>query len=181
LVSNELYYRFVSESPYWRTAEYDADSSYLKHWRNDGPQNAERWSPVTNISFRAAKAFAGWLSKLTSRHMRLPKLEEWQLAARAGRDHWFEDEVAAGRVNYFDTSRRMSTVESFGSNPYGIRDLIGQAFDMCSLDDALLRPAIVGGCSHNTLKQLRDALQGEEINSDKTCLPDVSFRCVRSA
>jgi formylglycine-generating enzyme required for sulfatase activity len=108
-------------------------------------------------------------------------LEEWQTAASAGRSGWFEEEIAEQRVNYFDTARRPHAVDDFKPNPYGIRDLIGHAFDMCFKGDDSSRPAIVGGCYHNTKEQLRESLRAAECESDETCPPDSSFRCVRGA
>lgn len=180
LVSNGLYYSFVCANSDWRKAQGNADNNYLKHWTEGAPRTEDLRLPVTNISFCAAKAFAEWLSDLSFTKVRLPKLEEWQIAASAGGSNWFEEAIATRRVNYFGTARHIHAVDAFEPNPYGIRDLIGQAFDMCFLDDHSSRPAIVGGCFHNTEEQLWSSLRGEEIKSDKICPPDSSFRCVRS-
>jgi formylglycine-generating enzyme required for sulfatase activity len=181
LVSNELYFCFLRENSDWLKAEGNADSNYLKHWTKGEPRAEDLRLPVTNISFRAAKAFAEWLSELSYQKIRLPKLGEWQIAASAGQSRWFEEAIAAGRVNYFGTANHLHAVDAFKPNPYGIRDLIGQAFDMTFLDDDSFRPAVVGGCYHNTEEQLRASLHGEELKSDKICPPDSSFRCVLSA
>lgn len=179
MVSNELYYHFVCANPEWCRGHSEADGNYLKHWVAGQPRAEDMRLPVTNVSFRAARAFAEWLSKLSSHKVRVPKLEEWQLASRAGQTKWFEEAIAAKRVNYFGTARHLHAVDAFGPNPYGIRDLIGQAFDMCFKGDDSSRPTIVGGCYHSTKAQLQASSRGEEVESDKVCPPDSSFRCVR--
>ena len=52
---------------------------------------------------------------------------------RAGRADpgWIEDELGNERVNYRGTSARLSGYAEFGSNPYGICDLLGNAYDLC--------------------------------------------------
>jgi formylglycine-generating enzyme required for sulfatase activity len=178
LVSNGLYYCFINSAGV--SAPKVVDPSYLKHWIENRPRDKHWHLPVTNITFRAAIAFAEWLGQLTASEVRLPKLKEWQRAASAGRSNWFKEEIDAGRVNYFKTAGHLHSVDAFHPNPYGIRDLIGEVFDLCSSDDDLSKPVIVGGCHHHTEEQLRASLKGEEVRSDK-CLPHTGFRCVRSA
>jgi formylglycine-generating enzyme required for sulfatase activity len=180
LVSNELYYYFVCEKSDWLKAQGNADRNYLKHWVKGEPRSEDMRLPITNISLRAARAFAEWLSEVSFQKVHLPKLEEWQIAASAGQAQWFEEAIAAGRVNYSETACHLHAVDAFKPNPYGIRDLIGQAFDMTFPDDNSSKPSIVGGCYHNTEKQLRASLHGDVLSSDKTCRSDTSFRCVRS-
>jgi hypothetical protein len=184
LVSNDLYYHFVCANRYWHPIEGeckvrgDVDDSYLAHWSSGQPSDEERNLPVTNISFRAAEAFANWLSKLTDHKIRLPKFEEWQIAASARRANWIDEEVQAGRVNYFGTSGAMRAIDAFDPNPFGIRDLLGNAYDMCiSLDDPQAQLLLlVGGCYHSARPQLQEE---NIVDSTKTCLSDASFRCVR--
>lgn len=177
LVSNGLYYHFINSVGV--AAPNVVDPSYLKHWIDDKPRHDYWHLPVTNITFRAATAFAEWLSRFTSSKVRLPRLEEWKIAASAGRSNWFKEEIDAGRVNYHETAGHLHSVDAFNPNPYGIRDLIGQVFDLCVGDDDLSKPVIVGGCHYQTEDQLAASLKGEEVRPDK-CLRDAGFRCVRS-
>jgi hypothetical protein len=180
LVSNNLYYHFVCANKYWHPAEGkckaqgDVDDSYLKHWGNSEPSDKRRNLPVTNISFRAAGAFAVWLSKLAGHTIRLPRFEEWQMAVSAGRANWLEEEILAGRVNYCLTSSALRAVHAYDENPFGIRDLLGNAHEICT---SLNRPRLlVGGCYHSTEYKLQEQIS---VDLEEECLPDASFRCVR--
>ncbi|MDF3079139.1 MAG: hypothetical protein K0S09_3028 [Sphingobacteriaceae bacterium] len=83
-VTNAEFLEFVKSNPRWArskvTALY-AESGYLKHWASDFSigSNYEKVknSPVTNISWYAATAYAKWKGK------RLPSLNEWEYAANA--------------------------------------------------------------------------------------------------
>lgn len=85
-VTNAQFLEFVKANPEWRRSQIKsvfADKGYLKHWGSDldlGP-NADdiKDSPVTNISWFAARAYAKWKDK------RLPTLNEWEYVASASR------------------------------------------------------------------------------------------------
>lgn len=81
-VTNEEYLRFVMANPSWRRSKAPrlfADTNYLAHWKGDTVLGQEQIknSPVTNISWFAAKAYAQWQKK------RLPTMAEWEYAANA--------------------------------------------------------------------------------------------------
>jgi sulfatase modifying factor 1 len=81
-VTNADYLEFVRQRPAWQRSQVKrifADASYLSHWTGDlepGP-HAPSNSPVVQISWFAARAYAKW------KQQRLPTLAEWELAARA--------------------------------------------------------------------------------------------------
>ncbi len=86
-VTNGEFLEFVNENPEWRRSQVKsvfAEDGYLKHWGSDqdlGP-NAEKIkdSPVTNVSWFAARAYAKWKGK------RLPTLDEWEYVASASQN-----------------------------------------------------------------------------------------------
>lgn len=81
-VTNADFLEFVRAEPTWRRTQVKrlfADSAYLQHWADDtelGP-GAPANSPVVNVSWFAARAYAKWKGQ------RLPTLAEWELAAQA--------------------------------------------------------------------------------------------------
>lgn len=82
-VTNAEFLAFVQANPKWRRSQVSrlfADSSYLKYWTGDLEPglSAPPDSPVVQISWFAARAYAHWVGK------RLPTTAEWELAAGAG-------------------------------------------------------------------------------------------------
>lgn len=81
-VTNADYLQFVSKNKRWRKSKVKkifADNNYLRQWKNDttlDPQMNPR-SPVTNISWYAAKAYCECLGN------RLATVDEWEYAAMA--------------------------------------------------------------------------------------------------
>jgi hypothetical protein len=184
LVSNALYHCFVQANAYWHpvegecTARKDVDNTYLRHWVDGRPKDKENNLPVIYVSFRAAEAFADWLSALTGHNVSLPKLGEWQMAVRADRAHWFEEELDDRRVNYYDTSNRLHVIDAFKENPWHIHDLLGNAYDMCvTLDTTPVTRWRVGGCYHSPRGELK---KQHKVKSGTECPPATSFRCVCS-
>lgn len=127
-VTNQDYLEFVQANPRWRRSQAKrifTDGSYLKHWASDldpGPNVLPR-SPVTHVSWFAAKAFAQWKGK------RLPTVAEWELAAAASRNRWdgandlaFQRELLAW---YATPSGRLAEAGSGHPNWWGIHDLHG--------------------------------------------------------
>ncbi|HLR25991.1 MAG TPA: formylglycine-generating enzyme family protein [Fodinibius sp.] len=83
-VTNAEFLEFVRDNPKWRRSKVKsvfAEENYLNHWGGDfdlGPDADEiKNSPVTNISWFAARAYAKWKGK------RLPTLNEWEFVASA--------------------------------------------------------------------------------------------------
>lgn len=95
--------------------------------------------PVTQISGADAEAYCKWVGG------RLPTLDEWEIAARAGvQSKWpWGDKFIAGRANIWngkthkketDADRFIYTapVRSYAPNAWGLYDVIGNVFEYCS-------------------------------------------------
>ena len=103
--------------------------------------------PAVNVSWDEAAAYAEWLSSETGRAYRLPSEAEWEYAARAGtttRYSWGES-IGVERANCKGCRSRANSdrsgavvVASFSANPWGLHDMLGNAWEWvsdCRLDD----------------------------------------------
>jgi formylglycine-generating enzyme required for sulfatase activity len=147
-------------------------------WHDPGfPQNNRH--PVVCVSWDDAVAYAKWLSQLTGKPYRLLTEAEWEYAARAGtttRFYWGDDqsqictyenvvddayEERFGRIR--DVQCRdgfvfTSPVGSFKPNPFGLHDMLGNAFQWVSdcwtenydraPADASIAVVAGGACAH---------------------------------
>lgn len=122
-------------------------------WRAPGyPQTDAH--PVVCVSHDDALAYAGWLARTTGLPYRLPSEAEWEYAARAGTvTAWYwgdAPEAGCERANIIssgtiaaigsppywkdrlacqDTRAHSLPVASFAGNPFGLYDMIGNAFE----------------------------------------------------
>ncbi len=119
------------------------------NWENPGyPQRED--APVVCVSWSDAKAYADWLSKKTGRNYRVPSTVEFEYASRAGSSApWFwgtDPEKACEYANIGDRTfgdkypQRptfpcddgyvyTSSVGKFKSNPFGLYDMVGNAWE----------------------------------------------------
>lgn len=130
-VTNAEYLEFVTANPEWRRSQVKkvfADEGYLKKWSGDldlGPNADElKDSPVTNVSWFAARAYAKWKGK------RLPTLDEWEYAAAASREKPMaaRDELFVQTIMNWYSQPNPSLLPAVGENDpnyYGVYDLHG--------------------------------------------------------
>ena len=126
------YLEFVRANPRWQRSQIKkifADEFYLKNWASDltPGTNIPPNSPVTHVSWFAAKAFAQWKGK------RLPTLAEWEHAAAASNDRPDgKDEAGFMQqvLEWYTTPNSPVQVVGRGqSNFYGVRDLHGLVWE----------------------------------------------------
>jgi formylglycine-generating enzyme required for sulfatase activity len=100
--------------------------------------------PAVRVSWHDADAYAGWLSRKTGEHYRLPSDEEWAFAAASkfADDSLPVDDADPSKrwiAQYERESNRRSTADSgprpfgsFGANENGLLDLAGNVWEWTS-------------------------------------------------
>ncbi|MCP4251418.1 MAG: formylglycine-generating enzyme family protein [bacterium] len=136
--------KFADKTGYRTTAERDKgthvniggswekkdDACWRKPYFSQGDDH-----PVVCVSWDDAVEFAGWLSKSTGDHYRLPTEAEWEFACRAGSTERFS---WGGRLDdsycwYKDNSNgRPHDVGRKRPSAWGLHDMIGNAAEWCS-------------------------------------------------
>jgi formylglycine-generating enzyme required for sulfatase activity len=121
-VTNADFAEFLSATGY-----QPADQrNFLKHWERKKPPEGKETHPVVYVSLSDARAYAAW------RRARLPREEEWQLAAQgvAGNEWPWGDSFDEARCNH--ASGGTTPVDRFpnGSSVDGIMDLCGNVWEM---------------------------------------------------
>jgi formylglycine-generating enzyme len=124
-VTNKEYLEFIKANPEWSRSNVKnlfADKSYLRHWESDNElgQNVNPQSPVTNVSWFAAKAYAKWKGK------RLPTVDEWEFAG-TGKDGKNDPAAIKRIVEWYSklSSKNIPPVGSTEENYHGIYDMFG--------------------------------------------------------
>jgi sulfatase modifying factor 1 len=159
-VTNAEFKKFVDATGYITVAEKTKDANIfyigLKdfEWDQDStanwryPNGVSRGGienkmnhPVTSLCYFDIQAYCKWAG------VRLPTLDEWEVACRAGTHttYFFGEERDSmkyyGNVWFQRSHQQLDTVEeyfytapvgSFKPNPWGLYDMYGNVFEMCS-------------------------------------------------
>jgi len=213
-VTNAQFARFVEATGYVSDAERNGFGMTFEEgmddwiwvptkgasWRRPfGPDKPEAQDdcPVTQVSSDDARAYCQWAKG------RLPTVEEWEVAARAGRKRasqpdqgetplypWGDDWLPRRANNWQGESHHHNTLEDgylylspvaqFPPNDWGLYDVIGNVFEYCSDSTAPNQGVGRGGswwCSAGTCNyyNLIDIGRMHRHGS----LPNQGFRMVR--
>lgn len=130
-VTNAEFLEFVKANPQWsrsKVSKLFADGNYLKQWAGDFNIGNDRilQSPVTNVSWFAAEAYAKWVGK------RLPTMEEWEYAAHAAPLNALRGEKLTTIIlNWYSrpTPAILPNVESTFKNSFGVYDMHGLVWE----------------------------------------------------
>lgn len=131
-VTNDQYIQFLKVNPVWRRSsvkEIFADGQYLSNWANDTAyyENMNGLSPVTTISWFAARAYCACLGK------RLPTIDEWEYVAMANES--ISDARTLDSYNQYilhQYEKPQSYLDKIGTSPrnfWGLYDLHGLVWE----------------------------------------------------
>jgi formylglycine-generating enzyme required for sulfatase activity len=134
-VTNKEFLAFVKKYPKWQKSnaiKLFVDESYLRDWKSDTILNVNQKlnSPITNISWFAAKSYCECLGK------RLPTVDEWEYVAMA------DEKMADARVqktynafilSWYEKPKSFNqTIGSTFKNYWNVYDLHGLVWEWTS-------------------------------------------------
>lgn len=129
---------------------YNFDETRRFAWRNGKPPRGHEHHPVVLVNMADAKAYAGWLGKVTGHVWRLPTETEWEKAARGSDGNYFPwgNTFDPSRLNSADRGPFDTTpVGRFvnGASSYGMLDAAGQVFEWTASTDVNGNAVVKGG------------------------------------
>jgi formylglycine-generating enzyme required for sulfatase activity len=173
------YLEFVRTNPRWRRSRATrlfADESYLKNWVGDldsGP-GAPADSPVTYVSWFAAKAYAQWKGK------RLPTVAEWECAASETAAGGQPDPQLIARILQWYSKPTPAVLPSVGmdaANGFGLHNLHGLVWEwVADFNSALISGDAAGNGAANGRFVCGGASQGARDVEDYPAFMRSAFR-----
>jgi sulfatase modifying factor 1 len=126
-VTKSEFLDFVEKNPRWQRSKISrlfADRSYLNDWKSDTDPGPDLGSPVTCVSWFAARAYAKEKGK------RLPSVDEWEYVAQADatRSDATADDAYTQRILDWYSARPVNPLPSPATLPknfYGVRAMHG--------------------------------------------------------
>lgn len=86
--------------------------------------------PVTNVSWKEAKAFCEWLSRKEGVIYRLPTEAEWERAAKGGRNYTYSSGSSfKGKINV--SSSAPVAYKTYPPNAFGLYNMSGNVWEFC--------------------------------------------------
>jgi formylglycine-generating enzyme required for sulfatase activity len=135
-VTNEEFLRFVKENPQWRKSKvkkFFADQNYLRNWKSDLELGSYALpsSPVTDVSWFAAKAYSEYYGK------RLPTVAEWELvgSASAHNGDGYQDPSYVKQILEWYSKPTLEVIPPVGrgtKNYWGVFDMHGLVWEWTS-------------------------------------------------
>ena len=176
-VTNQAYREFIDATG------YDSPPT----WKDGALQPGDEEMPVTGVTWYDAAAYAAWAGK------RLPTEAEWEFAARGteGRKYPWGNDWEPGSANVDNTSNALRRVGEGRSNPLGIFDLAGNAWEWTASDarsypggkefpQSRLRLKIIrGGNFKSNSESSSSIFRGYYGASGEKDYGSTSFRCVK--
>ena len=195
-VTNAEFLEFVKANPQWRRSRVNhlfADSNYLRHWKSDLQiGNSKIYnSPVVNVSWFAAEAFAKWKNK------KLPTIAQWELAANGTPVNFKYKSVTDFILDWYTKPNPpiLPNIKTTYQNQYGLYDMNGLIWEWTFNFNSFIASK---DSRDNSEADFKNFCAGGAINvSDKTdyaaylrfayraslkgnyCISSLGFRCVK--
>ncbi len=119
---------------------FDQFDSFCTATGKESPDDSE-WGrgdrPVINISYQDAVDYCSWLGELTGKTIRLPKINEWEYAARGGVRGGDDNSYSGGNILEnvawckYNANGKTEPVGLKKPNELGLHDMSGNVYEFC--------------------------------------------------